>query len=314
MDIATIRKNAAAGDPQAQTMLARRHVIGREAPYDPEEACRLLAMAAAQNFPLALLISATFAALGIGRRQSFDDAIGFLARAAATGSERAIGQLEALGGVKGFDPDAWLEPPKSLQHASAPRIFSTEQLIPPPACSWLASQAILRLRPTLVKDAVLRAAVASSDRSNTGCGFSKIEGDLVLQMTRLRLAVWTGIKPEFQEPPNILHYERGQHYGPHYDFVRVDEVSGLQGELTSWGQRRATALVYLNDDYEGGETNFPRLGWSYKGKTGDALLFWNLSEAGEREELSLHAGSPVTRGTKIILSQWIREKVVPVGH
>lgn len=156
--------------------------------------------------------------------------------------------------------------------------------------------------------------MASSDRSNTGCDFSKIEGDLVLQMTRLRLAVWTGIKPEFQEPPNILHYERGQHYGPHYDFVRVDEVSGLQGELTSWGQRRATALVYLNDDYEGGETNFPRLGWSYKGKTGDALLFWNLSEAGEREELSLHAGSPVTRGTKIILSQWIREKVVPVGH
>lgn len=314
MDITTIRANAAAGDAHAQTLLARRHVVGREVPYDPDEATRLLALATGQEFPLALLISASFAALGVGRKQSFDDAIGLLARAAATGNERAIGQLEALGGAKGFDPDAWLAPPASVQHASAPRIFTTENLIPAPACAWLASQAVLRLVPTLVKDAALRAAVRSSTRSNTGCGFSKIEGDLVLQMTRLRLAAWTGIEPEFQEAPNILHYEPGQEYRPHYDFVRVHEVEGLQGELSSWGQRRATALVYLNEDYSGGETDFPRLGWRYKGKTGDALMFWNLSEMGEREELSLHAGSPVTSGTKIILSQWIREKVVPVLH
>ncbi|MEZ5955598.1 MAG: 2OG-Fe(II) oxygenase [Hyphomonadaceae bacterium] len=314
MDIATIRSNAAGGDAHAQTLLARRHVIGREVPYDPDEAVRLLALAAAQEFPLALLISATFSVLGIGRRQSFDDAIGFLARAAATGSERAIGQLDALGGVKGFDPDAWLAPATSVQHASAPRIFSTEKFIPRQACAWLVSQAVLRLEPTRVKDARLGAGVVSAVRSNTGCGFSKIEGDLVLQMTRLRLAAWTGIDPEFQEPPNILHYERGQQYRPHYDFVRVDEELGLQGELTSWGQRRVTALVYLNEDYVGGETEFPRLGWSYKGKTGDALMFWNLSKAGEREGLSLHAGAPVTHGTKVILSQWIREKVVPAAH
>lgn len=314
MDITTIRTNAAAGDPHAQALLARKHVIGREVPYDPDEATRLLSLATAQEFPLALLISASFAALGVGRKQSFDDAIGFLARAAATGSERAIGQLKALGGVEGFDPDAWLAPAPMVQHASSPRIFTTADLIPASACAWLASQAVLRLEPTLVKDAMLRAAVASSQRSNTGCGFSKIEGDLVLQMTRLRLAAWTGIEPAFQEPPNILHYERGQEYRPHYDFVRVDEERGLQRELASWGQRRVTALVYLNEDYSGGETDFPRLGWRYKGKTGDALMFWNLSEAGEREELSLHAGLPVTGGAKIILSQWIREKVVPVGH
>jgi prolyl 4-hydroxylase len=314
MDIATIRTNAAAGDAHAQTILARRHIIGREVPYDPDEATRLLALATAQEFPLAMLISATFAVLGVGRRQSFDDAISLLARAAATGSERAIGQLEALGGVEGFDPDSWLAPAKSVQHASAPRIFTTEELIPASACAWLTSQALLRLEPTLVKDATVGGAVTSSIRSNSGCGFSKIEGDLVLQMTRLRLAAWTGIEPEFQEPPNILHYARGQEYRPHYDFVRVDEVYGLQGELTSWGQRRVTALVYLNEDYSGGETDFPRLGWRYKGRTGDAIMFWNLSEEGEREELSLHAGAPVTDGAKMILSQWIREKVVPVGH
>jgi prolyl 4-hydroxylase len=314
MDIATLRAAAAAGDPSAQVLLARRHIIGREVPYDLDESVRLLNMAAAQDFPLALLLSATLAALGLGRTQNFEHAIQFVARAADTGSERAVGQLNALGGVGGFDPDSWLAPAISVQQAAAPRIYTSEKLVPEAACAWLASQALLRLQPAPVKDPTVGGSGMSSARTNRGCGFSKIEADLVLQMTRLRLAVWTGIAPEFYEPPNILHYQSGQEYRPHYDFVRADEEYGLQGELASFGQRRVTALVYLNEEYEGGETVFPRLDWRYKGKTGDAMMFWNLSESGEREQLSIHAGAPVSSGEKIVLSQWIRQKVVPVNH
>ncbi|MCA8885325.1 MAG: 2OG-Fe(II) oxygenase [Hyphomonadaceae bacterium] len=314
MDVALLRSSAANGDPHAQTLLARRHIIGREVAYDPDEAVRLLNLAASQEFPLALLLSATFAAQGIGRPQDFQDAIQFVSRAAATGSARAIGQLNALGGVGGFNPDDWLSSANSAQHSAAPRIFTTEKLIPKAACAWLAGEALLRLQRAPVKDAALGGSSISAARSNSGCGFSKIEADLVLQMTRLRIAAWTGIPTDFQEPPNILHYDRGQEYRPHYDFVRADEEDGLAGELRAFGQRQVTALVYLNDDYEGGETVFPRLSWGYKGGTGDALMFWNLAESGDREGLSIHAGAPVLNGQKIILSQWIRQKVVPVSH
>jgi prolyl 4-hydroxylase len=71
-------------------------------------------------------------------------------------------------------------------------------------------------------------------------------------------------------------------------------------------------LIYLNDDYVGGETVFPRLGWAFKGQTGDALVFWNMSAAGEREMNSIHAGAPVTRGEKWLFSQWVRERPHPL--
>jgi hypothetical protein len=71
-------------------------------------------------------------------------------------------------------------------------------------------------------------------------------------------------------------------------------------------------LVYLNDDYEGGETEFPRLGLRYKGKTGDALVFWNVSQTGELERDSVHAGLPVTSGQKWLLSKWVRQKAYPL--
>jgi prolyl 4-hydroxylase len=65
-------------------------------------------------------------------------------------------------------------------------------------------------------------------------------------------------------------------------------------------------LVYLSDDYEGGETSFPHTGLSFRGRAGDALLFRNAGADGRPDPLSLHAGLPVTRGTKYLASRWIR--------
>ena len=78
------------------------------------------------------------------------------------------------------------------------------------------------------------------------------------------------------------------------------------------GQRAVTALVYLNDGYEGGETDFPELGWKYRGRKGDALLFWNLTPQGEPEPRTLHAGLPPTSGEKWLYSKWIRQKPFPL--
>jgi prolyl 4-hydroxylase len=71
-------------------------------------------------------------------------------------------------------------------------------------------------------------------------------------------------------------------------------------------QRILTALVYLSDGYRGGETSFPNARLSYRGRVGDALIFRNVRSDGSADPLTLHAGLPVTNGTKYIASRWIR--------
>ena len=56
----------------------------------------------------------------------------------------------------------------------------------------------------------------------------------------------------------------------------------------------------------------PALGWRFKGRTGDALFFWNVDLSGAVEPKLLHAGLPPTRGEKWLFSQWVREKQVPL--
>lgn len=311
-ELLSLHLQAEAGDPRAQFQLARIKLIGRDAPYAPDEAMRLVNAACAKKYPQGLLFHATLAALGMGRPQSFTDAIGLVAEAAATGDARSKGQLAALGGIQGFKPDEWFAPAATQQHFDAPRIYTVQNFLPKAACAWLAKQAGKGLIPARIKHPVTGVPMVDPIRSNSGAGFSNIESDLVVQMTCLRIAAAIGVPWTQQEPTNVLHYARGQQYRPHFDFVTAEDEQTFARELRQLGQRICTVLVYLNDDYEGGETEFPRLNWRYKGKTGDALIFWNMSAQGERERNSFHAGLPITKGEKWLLSKWVREKPYPL--
>lgn len=54
------------------------------------------------------------------------------------------------------------------------------------------------------------------------------------------------------EEIQVLRYEEGQKYEPHYDYF-VDKVNIARG-----GHRLATVLMYLTDVEKGGETVFPK--------------------------------------------------------
>jgi hypothetical protein len=171
-----------------------------------------------------------------------------------------------------------------------------------------------RARPNLeaarVKNAEQGGANAHAIRTNTGMGFSLIDTDLVIQLAHARIAAAIGVPVAHQEPTNILHYMPGQEYRPHYDFIDPG-VAHFARELQRVGQRTVTFLIYLNDDYEGGATAFPRLDWSFKGKTGDALAFWNVT-GGHPDTRTLHAGTPTTNGVKWLFSKWVRDRPLPL--
>lgn len=312
MELEALRRKAAAGDADAQLVLGQILIVGRLAPYDPGEALRLIAAACERNHAGALLFHAALATLGVGRGQDFKEAVRLVSEAAKLGDKSAQGQLRALGGVEGFDPRDWFGPVQLRQHHTAPRIFTAERLLPLPVCTWLIEQARGKLAAAPVNDPATGKHELHAGRSNSVAGSHNLEPDVVMQLCCLRIAGAIQTPMTQQESTNILHYAPGQEYGPHYDFVREAEEGAFRAELQTVGQRIATVLVYLNEGYEGGETHFPRLNWSFKGKPGDALIFWNISAGGERERNSLHAGRPVTAGEKWLLSKWVREKPVPL--
>jgi prolyl 4-hydroxylase len=99
-------------------------------------------------------------------------------------------------------------------------------------------------------------------------------------------------------------YEVGQEFKDHFDWF---EGKNLKTYVEKQGNRSYTFMVYLNDDLEGGETEFQALDIKFKPKTGMAVIWKNLNEDGTGNRLALHAGRPVLSGKKYILTRWFRQ-------
>jgi predicted 2-oxoglutarate/Fe(II)-dependent dioxygenase YbiX len=152
-----------------------------------------------------------------------------------------------------------------------------------------------------------RKSSVLDSRSCSDFRFDILEADLVLQIVRERVSAITTLPVAAFEPPQIFHYAVGEEIKAHYDGLRLGEQGYGQGGAYT-GDRIATFLLYLNDDYDGGELVFPKVGVRHKGKTGDGVYFAHIDAAGAPDRLSLHAALPITRNEKFILSQWIHDR------
>ena len=312
VDMVALRSQANNGDPRAQTALAYAMLADQEGPRGAAEAVALLNTAAARGHADAFHLLAALAVMGIGRPRNLNDAYRGVQGAARLGDTSAAAQLAVLG-RDGFDKAPWLKPVHLEQQADSPRIFIAKDFIPRFACDWLIEIARPQLKPSVVYDAASGSWTTHPSRTSETANLRSLEHDLVTHLVSWRIASAVGLPVLNQEATKVLRYEVGQEYRAHFDFIRPGlEAEAFEGELATRGQRVATVLVYLNDDYEGGETAFPIIDKRFRGEPGDALIFWNLSETGELERNSLHAGTPVTAGEKWLLSKWIRQKPLPL--
>ena len=118
----------------------------------------------------------------------------------------------------------------------------------------------------------------------------------------------TNIPFEHAEKLQVVKYQPGGFYSAHYDASCDDKKECVEFEKNG-GQRIVTLIIYLNDDYEGGHTEFTNLKKNYKLNKGDALLFYSLEKNGNLcHPLSLHSGTSVKSGEKYIANIWLREK------
>ncbi|KAF1888896.1 hypothetical protein Lal_00036938 [Lupinus albus] len=132
-----------------------------------------------------------------------------------------------------------------------------------------------------------------------------------------RIATWTFLPIGNGEPIQVLRYEHGQKYEPHFDFFS-DKYN-----LQFGGNRVATVLMYLSNVGKGGETVFPntessllqlkdeslsecaKMGYAVKPIKGDALLFFSLRPNATVDIKSLHGSCPVIEGEKWSATKWI---------
>ena len=136
--------------------------------------------------------------------------------------------------------------------------------------------------------------------------FRRPDSDLILEILRAKIAAVTEMRVDAMEVPTVLHYPVGQEFLPHFDITLNPDSPDYEERLAKGDRQRVmTFLLYLNDDYEGGETEFPVIGGRWKGRKGEGLFFWNVRPGGALDERTLHAGTPVSRGEKWVLSQWI---------
>jgi len=149
------------------------------------------------------------------------------------------------------------------------------------------------------------------DRTSTTVNLQK-QHDEVVKKIEQRAAMLCTLPPENIENLQVVRYQKGQQYRPHYDFF-VPGAKGTEGALKRGGQRHVTFFVYLNDlpDQEtGGHTEFPKLKLKIKPEKGMAVFWMNVKSDKTEDFNTLHSGNPPVMDStvKLGLNIWVREK------
>jgi prolyl 4-hydroxylase len=282
------------GDVSAQSALANWRIAGNIVRRDLAQARRLLASAGAAGDMESALLNACFLAAGVGGADDWPGALAALTRLGPRHSGAAA-QLRLLAAMD-LDPNGFPRRPPPVRPLSrAPRVAACEGFMTRIECAYLRERVEPALEPSMVIDPTSGALIPHPVRTSDAATFGVFAEDLVVNALNRRIAAVSGTRLDQGEPLQLLRYRGGGEYKPHMDALPAEP-----------NQRVLTVLLYLSDDYEGGETRFPHTGLTFRGRTGDALLFRNAQIDGRPDPLSLHAGLPVTRGTKYLASRWIR--------
>ncbi|MBV8685410.1 MAG: 2OG-Fe(II) oxygenase [Alphaproteobacteria bacterium] len=290
-----VNRLAADGEAEALFTLAEWRLRGDVLPQDLGLARALYGRAGDAGHARGAAFHTNLLALGLGGARNWPQALKRL-RIEARGDRRrreAAALVDRMTLTGQGDPVAV---PAARPLSASPDVRLVPGLLSPAECDYLARVAEPGYGPSIVVDPSTGRDYRDPVRTSDGSTLHWLIEDPAVHALNRRLAAATGTAAEQGEPMQILRYRPGQQYRRHLDHI--------PGEAN---QRLATALVYLNEGYEGGETLFTASGLKVKGRKGDALLFRNMLEDGRPDPAAEHAGLPVTRGVKLLASRWIRQ-------
>jgi len=144
------------------------------------------------------------------------------------------------------------------------------------------------------------------DEGRTSSTAVLLDSDPIVSQVNQKMYTELGIEAAYSEPTQGQIYEVGQEFRHHQDAFGKE---AYHNHCLSSGQRTWTFMIYLNDVEEGGETDFPTLKQTFTPQKGMAVVWKNSNGTGTENSAALHAGLPVKRGRKVIITKWFRENV-----
>lgn len=185
-----------------------------------------------------------------------------------------------------------------------PRVVVFADLLSGDECEALRQLAAPRLARSETVDNSTGGSEVNAARTSAGMFFSRGETALIERIEQ-RIAALLRWPVENGEGLQILHYQPGAEYKPHYDYFDPAQP-GSATILKRGGQRVGTLVMYLNTPEAGGGTTFPDVQLEVAPIQGHAVFFsYDRAHPGSR---SLHGGAPVVAGEKWVATKWLREQ------
>ncbi|KAI0384676.1 hypothetical protein F5Y04DRAFT_219024 [Hypomontagnella monticulosa] len=182
-------------------------------------------------------------------------------------------------------------------------------------------------KDTFSHSAVADASGAQGLRQTRTSQSTNVPRDAVVRCIEERALLFQGfdVPRTHLEPLQLVKYGLGERYHFHTDwYTNAAHATSAMG-----GNRLSSffAYVHASDDITGGGTNFPMVsaplderwcdfidcdepwenGVTFRPLVGNAVFWQNLNEDGTGDQRTLHAGLPVTSGSKIGMNIWTRQ-------
>ena len=184
-----------------------------------------------------------------------------------------------------------------------PRVIVFSNLLSAEECDEMIALA----RARLARSETVQTATGSSEvneaRTSQGMFFERGENPVCARL-EARIAALTSWPLENGEGLQILRYDPGAEYKPHYDYFDPAQA-GTPTILKRGGQRVASLVCYLNTPTSGGQTIFPDVQLDVAPIRGNAVFF--SYDRPHPVTRTLHGGAPVLEGEKWVATKWLRE-------
>ena len=156
------------------------------------------------------------------------------------------------------------------------------------------------VRSSVVVGGTDRSGVSETRTSSTS---NLSPNDETVKSIQQKIADNLGIDIKKGEDLQGQKYQVGQYFKEHNDYFIGD---AYDKHCLSSGNRTFTFMIYLNDDFDGGGTSFPKLKKIIKPELGKAVV-WQNTINGEPQPETMHEGTTITKGIKYIITSWWRE-------
>ena len=195
-------------------------------------------------------------------------------------------------------------------YSTDPDVYTIENVLTDEECAHFIKVAKPHLNRAMVGaglDPNNMDGTYSTNRTGTNCWFP-LDHDEVFSRVGEKIAGLVGHSIKNAEQFQIVHYNVGEEFKPHYDGWDQDGTPEHFHNFKHGGNRLLTALVYLNDVEEGGGTRMTKLNVDITAEKGKLLAFEDCyAGTNNKHPLSEHAGLPVLKGVKYAFNLWFKE-------